>query len=525
MGVKTLARQSSHYLVGQVAMMALGFASFPVFTRVLSLADYGTIDLLQRLVLLGTALGKLGVQNAVIRFYEAQAKGEGEDGLRRHVSSAIVGTTLSGLLVGAVLSLIFFYSSPAGPANYVMAMFAGLLALLRIQQAIFLNVLRVEERTKLYTITTVGTRLFTLVAIFGLFFLRGKGLETYFAGTVAVEAVAILALAAWLMRRGLLGWAGMDWTMFKSMVAFGAPLIAFETLTVMMDAGDRFLIRYFLGAESLGLYTAAFALCLYIHDLMMAPLNMALTPLYLRIWQNDGAERTSVFLGQALRMFVMAACGLLAGVIVCAPDAVVLLASKKYAGAAPLVPWIAGGMFLYAANSFFNAGMVIHKRTKDLAWFSLTIVVFKLAANSLLLPRLGLNGAVISTVAAYGLFMALTARASLPLLPLRLDVGTLVRAGAACALAALCGSWWRIDSHVVGFLVRGTSAVVVYGGVMAAVDGEARGYLRQGWLLLRRRLGSGSSLVLSARSADGVRRALAYGAEVGIKSRHFQPEN
>ena len=486
MGIKTLAKQSSHYLAGQVAMMALGFASFPIFTRVLSLADYGTIDLIQRLVLLGTALGKLGVQNAVIRFYESQSKSGAPSALRGHVSSAVVGTTLSGLLVGVILSGIFFYASPAGPANYLMAAFAGLLALVRIEQAIFQNVLRVEERTGLYTITTVGTRVLTLAAIFGLFFLRGKGLETYFAGTIAVEALVILALGLWLWRRGLLGWTGMDWTMFRTMVAFGAPLIAFECLTVMMDAGDRVLIRYFLGADSLGLYTAAFALCIYIHDLMMVPINMALTPLYLKIWTNEGAERTSAFLGQSFRLYVMAVGGLFAGVVVCAHDAVIVLASSKYAQSATLVPWIAGGMFLYAANSFFNAGMVIHKRTKALAWFSLTIVVFKVVANSLLLPRLGLTGAVISTVCAYVLFMALTARASLPLLPLQLNPATLLRAAVACLLACAAGSVWRIESHYVGFLVRGASAVVVYVAVLAALDREARGYMSKGWLILRK---------------------------------------
>lgn len=492
MGVKTLAKQSSHYLAGQVAIMLLGFVSVPIFARILSRADYGTIDLISRFVLLGTAFGKLGVQNAVIRFYDAQAK---EDGLQKHISTAIAGTTFAGLLVGALLSAVFYWTSPV---SLTMILFAGLLTLVRIEQAILQNVLRVEERTVLYNFVTVGTRLFTIAAILSLFFLRGKGLETYFGGTIAVEAVAMLALVGWLWRRGVLRWQGVNWTSFKAMVVFGAPMIAFEALTVSMDFGDRVLINYFLGADRLGLYTAAYAICLYLHDLMMVPINMALTPLYIRIWQNEGQQATSAFLGRAMRLFVMAACGLFAGIVACSHDAMIIMFSEKYAASTPLVPWIAGGMFLYAANSFFNAGIVIHKKTKMLAWFSLTIVVFKLAANTLLLPRVGLDGAVISTVGAYILFMALSARASLPLLPLRIDAAGLGRAALACAVAAYCATLFHFDSHILSFLVRGSCAVGVYVTLLAAIDREARGYLRQGWQLARRRLGGGT-LVLSSR--------------------------
>ena len=56
----------------------------------------------------------------------------------------------------------------------------------------------------------------------------------------------------------------------------------------------------------------------------------------------------------------------------------------------------------------------------------------------------------------------------------------------ACLLACAAGSVWRIESHYVGFLVRGASAVVVYVAVLAALDREARGYMSKGWLILRK---------------------------------------
>ena len=72
--LKTLYRHSSHYLGGRVAVMLLGFISFPVFTRVFSVAEYGAINLIMNTVLLLTVVSKFGFQHSVQRYYpEGQA--------------------------------------------------------------------------------------------------------------------------------------------------------------------------------------------------------------------------------------------------------------------------------------------------------------------------------------------------------------------------------------------------------------------------------------------------------------------
>ena len=67
--LKTLYRHSSHYLGGRVVVMLLGFISFPVFTRVFSVAEYGVINLIMNTVLLLTVLSKFGFQHSVQRYY------------------------------------------------------------------------------------------------------------------------------------------------------------------------------------------------------------------------------------------------------------------------------------------------------------------------------------------------------------------------------------------------------------------------------------------------------------------------
>src|SRR5271163_1958985 len=67
--LKLLFRQTSHYLAGLVGSLALGFVSFPIYTRLFSVSDYGLIDFAQKIILLTVAFSKCGLQNSALRFY------------------------------------------------------------------------------------------------------------------------------------------------------------------------------------------------------------------------------------------------------------------------------------------------------------------------------------------------------------------------------------------------------------------------------------------------------------------------
>ena len=97
--LKTLARQSSHYLFGLLSSLALGFISFPIFTRMFSIADYGTIDYAQKILLLVTALSKAGGQNSALRFYDREAFAADPGRARSFYSTMLLGVAgLSALM-------------------------------------------------------------------------------------------------------------------------------------------------------------------------------------------------------------------------------------------------------------------------------------------------------------------------------------------------------------------------------------------------------------------------------------------
>lgn len=63
---------ATHYLrysTANVLVILAGLVSFPVMTRLLDNAQYGILGCYETWVLLAVAIGKLGAQHAILRFY------------------------------------------------------------------------------------------------------------------------------------------------------------------------------------------------------------------------------------------------------------------------------------------------------------------------------------------------------------------------------------------------------------------------------------------------------------------------
>ena len=478
--LKKLFEQSSHYLVGLVGSLALGFISFPIFTRAFSVADYGLIDLAQKVLLLLTATSKCGMQNSALRFFDRDAFAKDPAAERRYYSSMFFGVaataTIATFLFVSGVHLIP-NSMVSGPLVAAL-LFASALIFLRSMQSMLWSFLRIEERTKLYNVLSFVIRGGTIAAVCLLISFTGPTVKTYFSGTMGVELAVVLAVSIPLFRRGLVQLKGFDLTLCRAGFVFGAPLVIQELAGITLDAGDRGLVQYYLGSDALGFYSVAYGLATYINTLLIAPLSLAILPIYMRMWNSKGKEATIEFLSLGLDLFLMAAAGLFAVACVTARDAVIVLASPKYRGADSLIPVLVAGLLIYTTHVFLNAGLVIQKRTRVFGGVLLCAAILNLVLNCVLLPRIGLQGAALATLLSYALCTVLLSIYSFKVLPLNVRWWALGRYLGASAIT------WAVvlpaDFHipVVNLLAKPLIAVVVYIALLYVLDRRIRDFAR-----------------------------------------------
>jgi O-antigen/teichoic acid export membrane protein len=480
--MKKLIQHSSHYQAGLFGGLAIGFISFPIFTRIFSVSDYGLIDFIQKILLVPTALSKAGMQNSVLRFYNEKEFSSNRQAARSYYSTMLFGVAAMAVaitlvfLVAVKLVLKHFIDGPLA----TLLCFASALILLRAVESILLSFLRIEERTAAYNAAQVLMKAAMVGTVCAFLPWIGRSVRTYLSGTMAAELAFVLVLVLWLFRRRLLTAVSFDRALFRSAVGFGLPLVFYELAGVILLTADRALVRYYLGAEALGYYSVAYGLSQYVNDLMTVPLGLAILPIYLRLWTAEGRARTTEFLHLSLDFYLMAAAGIYMLVTLGSHDALLLLASPKYLGADRLIPYLVGGLLIYTTHVFLCAGLLIQKKTGTMALALACSTALNVVLNCLLLPRFGLQGAAVALLLTHIVTILLLWLASSRILPIGVRPVALAKYGMAALAAWAVGSQIALPSHLLNAVCRCAAGVTVYAGALLLLDSRVRslpGYL------------------------------------------------
>jgi O-antigen/teichoic acid export membrane protein len=475
--LKKLLQHSSHYLTGILLSLGLGFVSFPIFTRMFSVTDYGTIDLVAKVLLLLVALSKMGLQQSALRFYDVQLFSTDHSAARRYYSTMFGGMALSATCVTLTFLVIIIGLTSGSFISSSLALLlipVSSLILMRALTSVLWVFMRVQEKTKLFSVFTVTTKAAVVAVICLLIPWLGRTVRAYYSGTIVVEVVILIILSALLLRGDLLSPRAFDVGLFRTSLAFGLPLIGYELAGITLDAGDRVLVRHYLGGEALGFYSLAYGMSDYANNLLIVPINLALVPIYLRLWTTEGLEKTSEFLSRGLDFFFMGAAGVLAVVAATSHNAVTVFASSKYRGADALIPTLVAGLLIYTSHGFLSAGLMIHKDTFTMAKILAYSAVLNIGLNCVLLPRIGLQGAAFATLVSYLFCVVFLSLSSHKLLPLRIDPLGLGKYVLAAAVAWYAGSRCRFGSPVVELAGQCALSSIVYFGLLCVMDSRVR---------------------------------------------------
>ncbi len=482
-----LATHVSNYTLGNALIMLAGLLSFPILTRLLTVEEYGVMNLVATALALMVALGKLGMQHAALRFHAEVRVRDGEPGLLRHASTVVFGMGAVGLfasLVWAVVSQTLPDHWWNDPRVAPLFLLTAVLIVVRVLESAFVNPLRADEQSGVLNVYFVVRRWAGLAVIVAVLLALQRDLWGFYAATIATELLALVLLAVWCLSRQPVSIQAVSPPMFRSMVAFGLPMLAYELSSVVLSMGDRYLIQHLVGAEALGVYVAAYNLCDYLRAALLAALVAAAQPAYLRLWAESGAEATAAFLKRFVHVYLMAAAYLVAGLSAIGSELLQLLASAKYTAGAVIIPWTLTGMAFDTLVVVLGAGLYIQKRTLTVAAFVVVSAVANIGLNALLIPRLGLTGAGIATLAGYGSLLLMCAVAGRRSIDIGLPVGSATKfiafGFATYAVATQLATPWLLGT----LALRIALGTALYVGLVMAFDRAGRDWLIEqirGW--------------------------------------------
>ena len=383
-------------------MAAASLIVTPIYTRHLTLSEFGLLALMLVFYGLMKQVYDLGFTNSVGRFFfdYADEKDDSELPLMRSTSTAFMaawgGAWTLALIVFAspIADLLMGDSAHADLVRIVGAtLYAEALAIVP------LTVIRMQERSGLYVRISVarfaGTLVLSILFVAGL----GWGVRgALLAIAVPTAGILLLLIAEYRLSLG----RGPSLELLKRMLAFGLPFFPVLLSAWVIDGSDRYIIELFRSREEVGTYALAYRIAA-VMQIVITAFSMGWAPLRYKIYEQPDARETYRRLAS---YYVVVISFIGVGLGVFSRDIVAVIAPSSYAAAGVVVPLIALAYAIYGVNLLMITGMGVTKRTGPLAPIALAGAAVNIALNLLLVPRLGIQAAALSTVAAMALMTA-----------------------------------------------------------------------------------------------------------------------
>ncbi len=404
--LRRLATQSGVYALGNVAAKASGLLIVPLYLNLLTQDAYGYLGLLTAVALVGLPLAGVGLTTGLLAFPAAPAAGA-------ETRRALPFTTLATSAALAAATFAVLWLAAPWLAEWLLddARQTGLVRLVaayvaaKVLSATPLMLIRADERAGLY----VAASLLETVLLAGGTYVLMATYQMGLSGAVWALALSAGASAA-VLTIGTL--ARIEWRLDRALVSklirFGAPLAVSAVALPIVHVGDRFVIKWLVGAGEVGVYDLAARLSGVLNMLVVQSFQQAFAVVGLKELREGGD-----FFRRTFRHYAVGAGGAALGLSLVARDLIGLVSpGEVYLRADPMVFVLSLGFLAYGLYIVFANVLYAATATRVVAATLVAAVVANMGLNVLAVPAFGGLGAAGATLIAYTLMAALTAVAA-----------------------------------------------------------------------------------------------------------------
>lgn len=382
-------RASFWFLVCTFTQKAINVITTPVFTRLMTTAEYGEYSVYTSWLSIFTVFISLNLSLGV--FMRGLIKFS--DRKNEFASSM---QSLTFILVIAWIIIYLPFSTQINKLTNLNTTRTLLMIITIWLNAVF-GFWAAEQRVdyqykKLVPITlsvTIGGQVLGIVLIYVL----NDKVTARILGTVIVDTLIYL----WLFGLDIIrGRKLFDWEFWKYALLFNLPLVPHYLSQVVLNSSDRIMIERMVGSSAAGIYGLAYSI-----SQVMTMFNTALCQteepwLYRKIGEKKIEDIRPI----AYISFIFIA-GVNLLLILFAPEIISIFAPEEYYEAIWVIPPIAMSVFFSFSYYFFAVFEYYYEKTKPIAIASCIGAVLNVVLNYLLIPIYGCYAAGYTTLVCF----------------------------------------------------------------------------------------------------------------------------
>ncbi len=387
---KKLISNTLIFVIGSFSSKVLVFLLMPLYTRVLTPGDYGTIELVTGTANLLIPIITLSVTEGVIRF-----------GLERKLyrRSDVYTTGVLTVLVGAAVFLCLLWILNFFDALRDFKWHIFIYVLSSGMKGVHAQFIRAKGMVKLYALdgifTTILTIVFTVVFLLPL----QMGINGYIFAIILADIVSTICLFLIASLRKFIDIKGLNLQVSKMMLRYSIPLIPTAVSWWVINMSDRYIVTYFLGSSVNGLYTIAYK---------VPTIITVFAGFFYQAWQMSAVEEngsqdkgrfySSVFRYYRLIVFLVAS-----GLLMTIKISTRLLVSDDFYTSYHYAPFLIAAVVFTCLVQFTGTIYVATKKTVMSMVTTCIGAVANIVLNFLLIPVMGATGAAVATFISFAL--------------------------------------------------------------------------------------------------------------------------
>jgi O-antigen/teichoic acid export membrane protein len=393
--LKKTIGHSGIYTLGIVLNRIISIAMLPVYTRYLTPADYGVLEMLEITVDVVSIVAGLGILNGLSKYYYLLESEEERNKLVSTLFVLVIVFYLAGCLMGGACSQLLSKIVFKGEQHSNLIAISFLNLFLQIVFHANMSYLQTQKRSLSFIVFSslnVGMKL-ALNILFVIYLKMG------------VIGVLYSAVISFIVLDGIMTFRTFSRVGFhfsretsKELIKFGYPFVLSGLCAFVTTYSDRFFLNHYTNLSNVGIYSLGYKFGFL---LMMFPVQPMMSIWMVQRFELVKNKDYKKIFNKFLSWFVIAILTVALTISLFIQDVLQLMSAPAFWEAYKIVPIILLAYFFQACTDFFDFGIYHSGKTKHMAYGTFTAAIVVVAFNFLLIPKFGIYGAAWATLIGF----------------------------------------------------------------------------------------------------------------------------
>ena len=440
----------------------------PIMTKNFSTGDYGVWVQINTVIGLIPNIATLGLPYTMVRFLSsAKTKKSIQEGFYSIAIMVFVSTFI-------ISTLLFVFSKNVASAlfngNTELAMLLSIIVFLACLNALLINFFRTFQQMRKYSFFLLA-QTYLGVFIISYFAIKGFGITMAVLGLLLTHLIIFLIMLTFIVSG--IGFKIPKFKNVKEYLSFGLPTVPSNLSYWVIDSSDRFVIGILLSTTFVGYYSPGYTLGNVI-TLIIAPFTLLLPSLLPPYYDNNQMEKVKTFLRYSLKYFLLIAIPAAFGLSILSKQVLMILTTSEIALNGYLVtPFIALSAIIYGVNGIISNVLVLEKKTGIIGSIWIVTAILNLGLNIIFVPYLGIIGAALITLIAYGIAFVLTLFYSFKSFQFDLDLIFIIKSIIASSIMSILLAFIN-PNGILNIVIISIICFIIYLGLLLLLKGIKR---------------------------------------------------